>query len=187
MIDFRVVSAGFPSLDMIRSSRKRLMNAITQNQEKQICFFIIGHSTYLKVTEGNARYATFPNTVKFQLQEEVLARSATTAETLLASEKSRISQFEIFIIRHSTKLNVQWQTFPNTNKFQLQEAVLARSATTVKFVLKTLPASEKSRISHFEIFHHQTFHRTECPMANVPEHEQISAARSGFSKERYTR
>ena len=139
MIDFRVVSAGFPSLDMIRSSRKRLMNAITQNQEKQICFFImmilIGHSTYLKVTEGNARYATFPNTVKFQLQEEVLARSATTAETLLASEKSRISQFEIFIIRHSTKLNVQWQTFPNTNKFQLQEAVLARSATTVKSVL----------------------------------------------------
>ena len=86
MIDFRVVSAGFPSLDMTRSSRKRFMNAITQNQEKQICFFIIGHSTYLKVTEGNARYATFPNTVKFQLQEEVLARSATTAETLLASE-----------------------------------------------------------------------------------------------------
>ena len=77
--------------------------------------------------------------------------------------------------------------FPNTVKFQLQEAVLARSATTVKSVLKTLPASEKSRISHFEVVHHQTFHRTECPMANVPEHEQISAARSGFSKERYTR
>ena len=136
MIDFRVVSAGFPSLDMIRSSRKRLMNAITQNQEKQICFFImmilIGHSTYLKVTEGNARYATFPNTVKFQLQEEVLARSATTTETLLASEKPRISHL----------------------KFS--------SSDILPIVI-------------------------ECWMANVPEHGQISAARSGFSKERYNR
>ena len=132
MMDFRVVSAGFPSLDMIRSSRKRLMNAITQNQEKQICFFIIGHSTYLKVTEGNARYATFPNTVKFQLQEEVLARSATTTETLLASEKPRISHL----------------------KFS--------SSDILPIVI-------------------------ECWMANVPEHGQISAARSGFSKERYNR
>ena len=123
---------------------------------------LIGHSTYLKVTEGNARYATFPNTVKFQLQEEVLARSATTAETLLASEKPRISHLK-FSSSDILPIVIECWMANVPEHGQISARFQQGPLQTLNLLGKRFL---NMKIVSFVPFRHQTFYSIECQLAS---------------------